>query len=63
MAPVASAKILDEVDPLAVVMVKLESVAVSESVKAMSLLLVVAMVLPPLYAPCKEIASEAHLVT
>ena len=48
--------------PSAEVTVKLESVAVSASVNAISLALVVVIVLPPSYALCREIASDAHFV-
>jgi len=47
LAPAARENLLKPVEPLAVVTLKLESVAVSAKVKAISLLFVVEIVLPP----------------
>ncbi len=60
--PSARWKIVEPVEPSAVVMVKFASVAVFSSEKAMSFALVVSIVLPPSYADWREIALDAHLV-
>jgi len=62
-APSASERTVDPVEPLAVVILKLESFTVSARLKAISLASVVVMVLPPLYAACREIAALEHLLT
>src|SRR5579884_1713018 len=62
-APSALENLVSPVEPVAVVIVRLESVAVSAKVKARSRLLVVVMVLPPLYADCKVTVLVEHLVT
>ena len=48
---------------MAVVTEKLESVVVSAKVNAMSLLSLVTIVLPPLYAACNEKVAPPHFVT
>ena len=52
---------VEPVEPLAVVIEKLESVDVSAKVKAISRLLVVVIVLPLLYAVCRfcEVAEQS----
>src|SRR5258708_6740139 len=62
-APSALMNFVSPVEPVAVVTVKLESVAVSVKEKARSRLLVVAIVLPALYAAWREIDAFAHLDT
>ena len=63
LAPAPREKILEPVEPLAVVTEKFESVAVSARVKEILLLLFVVIVLPPLYAVCSVTVLAAHLVT
>ena len=63
LEPFAKANELYAPDPAAVVTVKLESVAVSARVKAISRASVVVIVLPPLYAVCRVDEADEHLVT